>query len=418
MTAARTGEVERATKETKVTVRLDLDGKGAYDVHTPNPFLTHMLETWTRYAGFDLRVRATGDLDHHLVEDVGIALGQAFRAAFALAPCQRIAYDIVPMDDALVLVAVDLVDRPYYEGQLPIPLWEHFLRSFAMEARINLHVDCLRGRDTHHCVEASMKAFARALRRALEPREDEVSTKGKVQATVRARSPAAPAIQDATPATPPETPSGSAQHAHPRAPAAPQPVARTPGAPPARTPPTVASRPLPPRAATLAAAPAPAEEEKATTARSAEQAMADAAAEATARSLEEAELDRLSNDPASLGWSWREGSTEPSVRKAIGDLEVRHVGKDGRPRLEAKPRKKKASDPAGATLPKLGGRTDAGPLPDSGDVGPEAAHATPASLAAASREVRSKMRKAELPEVKAARERDKEIHGEGGKEEP
>jgi imidazoleglycerol-phosphate dehydratase len=166
---SRVGEVERRTKETEVAVRLDLDGTGAYDVQTPNAFLTHMVETWTRYAGFDTRLRASGDLDHHLVEDVGIALGQAFRAAFALAPCQRIAYDVVPMDDALVLVAVDLVDRPFYAGELPIPLWEHFLRSFAMEARINLHVDLRRGRDTHHAVEAAVKAFARALRRALEP---------------------------------------------------------------------------------------------------------------------------------------------------------------------------------------------------------------------------------------------------------
>lgn len=180
--AGRQAAVQRSTKETTVECTLRLDGSGQYDVQTDNKFLTHMCETWTRYAGFDLRLRATGDLDHHLVEDVAIALGQAFKAAFAHAPCVRIAYDFVPMDDALVLCAVDLVDRPYYEGILPVPLWEHWFRSFAMEARINLHLEHLRGRDTHHTIEASVKAFARALKRALEPRDTEISTKGVVKA--------------------------------------------------------------------------------------------------------------------------------------------------------------------------------------------------------------------------------------------
>jgi imidazoleglycerol-phosphate dehydratase len=175
---SRQAAVQRKTKETVVSATLRLDGSGKYDVETDNPFLTHMCETWTRYAGFDLRLRATGDLDHHLVEDVAIVLGQAFREAFAQSPCVRIAYDFVPMDDALVLCAVDLVDRPYYEGPLPVPLWEHWFRSFAMEARINVHLEHLRGRDTHHTIEASTKAFARALRRALEPRATEISTKG------------------------------------------------------------------------------------------------------------------------------------------------------------------------------------------------------------------------------------------------
>ena len=178
---SRQAAIERKTKETQVSCTLRLDGSGAYDVQTDNKFLTHMCETWARYAGFDLSLRATGDLDHHLVEDVAIALGQAFKQAFAHAPCVRIAYDFVPMDDALVLCAVDLVDRPYYEGQLPVPLWEHWFRSFAMEARINLHLEHLRGRDTHHTIEASVKACARALKRALEPRSTEISTKGVVQ---------------------------------------------------------------------------------------------------------------------------------------------------------------------------------------------------------------------------------------------
>lgn len=172
------GTIHRQTKETTVEVRVDLDGGGTYDVVTDNRFLSHMLETWARYADLGLYVRATGDLDHHLIEDVAIAVGQAFRAAFAGAPCARIAYDFVPMDDALVLCAVDLVDRPYYHGELPLPIYEHWFRSFAMEARINLHLEVLRGRDTHHLVEAAFKAFGRALRRALAPRTEEISTKG------------------------------------------------------------------------------------------------------------------------------------------------------------------------------------------------------------------------------------------------
>lgn len=173
--------VRRQTKETTIEVDLDLDGSGTYDVETDNTFLTHMLETLARYAGWDLRVRATGDLEHHLIEDVAIALGQAFREAHAGAPCARMAYDLVPMDDVLMGCAVDLVDRPYYEGPLPIPIYDHWFRSFAMEARINLHLEHRRGRDTHHAVEAAFKCFGRAVRRARSPREDEISTKGTVE---------------------------------------------------------------------------------------------------------------------------------------------------------------------------------------------------------------------------------------------
>ncbi len=193
----RTATVSRTTKETRVEATLGLDGSGRYDVVTDNPFLTHMLQTWARYAGFDLRLRATGDLDHHLVEDVAITLGQAFRQAFAQSPCLRIAYEFVPMDDALVLCAVDLVDRPYYAGELPVPLHEHWFRSFAMEARINLHLELLRGRDPHHTTEAAFKAFAKALRRALEPRATEISTKGVPR--VAASGPAEAAVPEDAP---------------------------------------------------------------------------------------------------------------------------------------------------------------------------------------------------------------------------
>lgn len=183
--SGRTATVQRKTKETDVAVTLRLDGAGTYEVETDNAFLTHMLETWCRYAGFDLTVRATGDLEHHLIEDVAITCGQAFRKAFAGAPCVRIAYDVVPMDDVLMLCAVDIVDRPYYEGELPIPIYEHWFRSFAHEARINVHLVRMRGRDTHHAIEASFKAFARALRAALAPRASEISTKGVARSTAK-----------------------------------------------------------------------------------------------------------------------------------------------------------------------------------------------------------------------------------------
>ncbi|MGB0653452.1 MAG: imidazoleglycerol-phosphate dehydratase [Thermoplasmatota archaeon] len=173
--------LERKTKETTITVELDLQGSGSYDVATDNKFLTHMVETLTRYAGFDLKLRATGDLDHHLIEDVAITMGQAFREAFAGAPCARMAFDQVCMDDVLMACTVDVVDRPYYEGPLPIPIYDHWFRSFAMEARINLHLEHKRGRDTHHAVEAAFKSFGRALRQALAARVEEVSTKGVVQ---------------------------------------------------------------------------------------------------------------------------------------------------------------------------------------------------------------------------------------------
>lgn len=178
--APRRATLTRETKETQVAVTIDLDGEGA-DVRTSNRFLDHMLETWARYAGIRVEVTADGDLDHHLVEDVAITCGQAFRKAFGGAPCVRIAHDLVPMDDALVQVAVDLVDRPFYDGELPLPIFEHWFRSFATEARINLHIVPVRGRDPHHLVEASFKGFGRALRAALAPRTEELSMKGTVR---------------------------------------------------------------------------------------------------------------------------------------------------------------------------------------------------------------------------------------------
>ncbi len=172
--------VRRQTKETTIHVALELQGDGTCEASTGNAFLDHMLTTLAKYAGFTLRVEATGDLDHHLVEDVAIAVGQAFKEAHANAPCARMAYDIVAMDDVLMVCALDLVDRPYYAGDLLVPLWDHWFRSFAMEARVTLHLERRRGRDTHHETEAAFKALGRCLKQALQPRDALLSTKGSV----------------------------------------------------------------------------------------------------------------------------------------------------------------------------------------------------------------------------------------------
>lgn len=191
----REAEVRRKTKETDVRVRLVLDGGGRAQVSTSVPFLDHMLELFARHGLFDLEVECRGDLeidDHHSVEDIAITLGQAL--AEALGDKQGIARygsALVPMDEALCRAVIDLSGRFYliYEvetrrqqiGNFSVELAEHFWRSFAEAARCNLHLDCLRGRNTHHVLEGTFKAAARALRQAVErdPRVVGVlSTKG------------------------------------------------------------------------------------------------------------------------------------------------------------------------------------------------------------------------------------------------
>ncbi len=181
----RTHSVARETRETRITLDLDLDGAGRFDVRVPIMFLGHMVETLARFGGFDLRLEASGDNDHHIIEDVAITLGKSFREALraagpASASIRRIGNAVVPMDDALVAVYVDLVERPYAEVALPDGMYRHFLRSFAMEARITLHNEVLRGADEHHIVEACFKALGLALRDALAPvRTVGSSTKGE-----------------------------------------------------------------------------------------------------------------------------------------------------------------------------------------------------------------------------------------------
>jgi imidazoleglycerol-phosphate dehydratase len=194
-TRARAAEVRRRTKETDVRVALALDGAGRGRVGTGVPFLDHMLELFARHGLFDLEVECRGDLevdDHHSVEDVAISLGQAFREALGdKVGIGRYGAATVPMDEALCRAVVDLSGRFYLVyavetrrhmiGNFSVELAEHFWRSFAEAVRCNLHIDCLRGRNTHHILEGTFKATARALRQACErdPRVTGVlSTKG------------------------------------------------------------------------------------------------------------------------------------------------------------------------------------------------------------------------------------------------
>jgi imidazoleglycerol-phosphate dehydratase len=176
--------VTRTSKETQIRVELHA-GSGVATVATGEPFLDHMLVAFARYSGVDVTIEATGDLRHHLIEDVAIALGQAM-AAYAPAGCARYGDRTIPMDDALVQVVLDLGGRPYYRGPLPSNLYDHFLRSFADNARATIHVRVLRGVDRHHIIEAAFKALGLALRDALTETGAVFSTKGTVQLQVEA----------------------------------------------------------------------------------------------------------------------------------------------------------------------------------------------------------------------------------------
>ena len=156
--------VTRETKETQI--RVALTGSGDAAAVTGVPFLDHMLVTFARYAGVGLDVRATGDLRHHTIEDVAIVLGAAL-AAHLPATAARYGDRTIPMDDALVHVALDLGGRPYYRGPLPSRLYDHFMRSLSDNAKATLHVRVLRGHDRHHVVEAAFKALGLAVRDAL-----------------------------------------------------------------------------------------------------------------------------------------------------------------------------------------------------------------------------------------------------------
>jgi len=170
---------KRETRETKILVEV-VRGTGKAEVKVDDRFLAHMIETLARYSSLNIRVEAEGDLRHHLIEDVGIALGRALSDEIPTT-ATRYGWCVLPMDEALVEAAVDLGGRPYYVGKLPAPLYTHFLHSFATNLGATLHVRVLRGEDKHHIVEAAIKATGLALRQALQEGDGVFSTKGSVK---------------------------------------------------------------------------------------------------------------------------------------------------------------------------------------------------------------------------------------------
>jgi len=182
---SRSAAVARRTKETEVSVQLDLDGTGASSLETPVGFLTHMLDVIARHGRMELNVAAKGDVHidyHHTVEDVGLVLGEAFRVALGdKSGIRRFGHAYVPLDEALARVVVDFAGRPFLVFEAPIDkemllihrdfpfaLVEEFFKSFANSCACNIHVDLVRGRNGHHAAEAIFKAFAIALREAKE----------------------------------------------------------------------------------------------------------------------------------------------------------------------------------------------------------------------------------------------------------
>jgi imidazoleglycerol-phosphate dehydratase len=178
---ARSATIRRNTKETQIELRMNLDGRGKSEISTGIPFFNHMLDLVTRHGGFDLKIKATGDLDvdqHHTVEDVGIALGEAVISAVGnKRGINRAGYFLMPMDETLGVAAIDIGGRPHCVvnarfsatrvGDFQTELVEDFFQGFAQAARANVHLRVLYGRSTHHQVEALFKAFARALRFAV-----------------------------------------------------------------------------------------------------------------------------------------------------------------------------------------------------------------------------------------------------------
>ncbi|HAP93759.1 MAG TPA: imidazoleglycerol-phosphate dehydratase HisB [Desulfotomaculum sp.] len=181
MAGQRTAEVQRETKETKIKLRLNLDGTGNCQIETELGFFNHMLSLWTRHASFDMELTGQGDLvvdAHHTVEDIAICLGRAIREALGdKAGIVRFGHSIIPMDEALALVAVDISGRGYlaFEGTLPAArvgdfdteLVEEFLRALAMNGEFTLHVRLLAGRNSHHICEVIFKSLGRALHDAV-----------------------------------------------------------------------------------------------------------------------------------------------------------------------------------------------------------------------------------------------------------
>jgi len=174
----RQATIERITKETQISGKLKIEGKGRYNISTGIRFFDHMLELFTKHGGFDLDLKATGDLDvdqHHTVEDVGIVLGQLFAKALGdRKGINRAGYFVLPMDETLAVVAIDLGGRPAlvyqdsvrvrHVGDLQVELLPDFFDGFVVHAGANLHAKIMYGRSSHHKIEAIFKCFARAMR--------------------------------------------------------------------------------------------------------------------------------------------------------------------------------------------------------------------------------------------------------------
>ena len=194
---SRQAEVYRKTKETGIKLSLNLDGKGRSIIETTLPFLDHMLNLFSKHALLDLKVKASGDThidDHHLVEDIGIVLGCAIEKALGNKKgIYRYGNFLLPMDESLAYIALDLGGRPYFEYRVPFrpqskapfsfELFEDFFQALAFNAKMNLHVKLIQGRNNHHIAESLFKGFAKAFSQAIshEPRQKSVpSTKGKL----------------------------------------------------------------------------------------------------------------------------------------------------------------------------------------------------------------------------------------------
>jgi len=197
MSKQRKARIHRKTKETDIDINLGIDGSGNYKVKTPLPFLTHMLEAFAKHGLFDFTIKASGDIDvddHHLVEDIGITLGEAFDKALGdKKGMRRYGHFTLPMDEVLTTVAVDFAGRPAFvydskvkSGKIKnfdIELVHEFFQGFVNAAKVNLHILVLKSGNKHHVIESIFKAFTRALDMAtqLDPRVTSIpSTKGKL----------------------------------------------------------------------------------------------------------------------------------------------------------------------------------------------------------------------------------------------
>ncbi len=179
----RQATIVRNTRETQIEISLNLDGTGRHEIATGIPFMNHMLEIFSRHSLIDLTVKATGDTevdDHHTMEDIGIVLGSCLDKALGdRRGIRRYGSMLLPMDESLTRVAIDISGRPYlvyrvnkdrdFIGTFDVRLVEEFFRSVAMQVKMNLHIENLYGDECHHIVESVFKAFARALREAVEP---------------------------------------------------------------------------------------------------------------------------------------------------------------------------------------------------------------------------------------------------------